>query len=233
MASGRLSRRSFLSNTARATGGVITLGVLTGGHAARAQEAEEGYTFQNLTPQEGKTVMALAERIFPKDANGPGATDARAYVYIDRALGAHHADDREGYQQGLAALDRYCQAVKTKRFADLTPDEQNQVLMALDKRDAPPEWPKDGGIDSLGFLRMVITHTMEGMFADPMYGGNYDKTGWKLIKFPGRAPFGYDPPFGHYDMTIPEIQYPAFKPYSGPMKSRKIGEPETNTKKKR
>jgi gluconate 2-dehydrogenase gamma chain len=26
---------------------------------------------------------------------------------------------------------------------------------------------------------------MEGMFADPIYGGNRDKAGWKLIGFPG------------------------------------------------
>ena len=73
------------------------------------------------------------------------------------------------------------------------------------------------------FLRMVITHTMEGMFSDPAYGGNYRETGWKLIRFPGRAPFGYDPPFSEFDMTIPEIEYPEWKPYDGPMKSRTIG----------
>jgi gluconate 2-dehydrogenase gamma chain len=26
---------------------------------------------------------------------------------------------------------------------------------------------------------------MEGMFADPIYGGNKDKVGWKWIGFPG------------------------------------------------
>jgi gluconate 2-dehydrogenase gamma chain len=26
---------------------------------------------------------------------------------------------------------------------------------------------------------------MEGMFADPIYGGNKDKAGWKMIGFPG------------------------------------------------
>jgi gluconate 2-dehydrogenase gamma chain len=29
---------------------------------------------------------------------------------------------------------------------------------------------------------------MEGMFADPVYGGNKDFAGWRLVGFPGAQP---------------------------------------------
>jgi hypothetical protein len=89
MTSKQLSRRSFLSNTARATGGVITLGVLSRRGVLDAQEATPfEYAWQNLNAHQGRTVDALTRMIMPSDDNGPGAAEARVIVYIDRALGA-------------------------------------------------------------------------------------------------------------------------------------------------
>jgi gluconate 2-dehydrogenase gamma chain len=33
---------------------------------------------------------------------------------------------------------------------------------------------------------------MEGFFADPIYGGNRDKIGWRLVGFPGVPPSNYN-----------------------------------------
>jgi gluconate 2-dehydrogenase gamma chain len=38
------------------------------------------------------------------------------------------------------------------------------------------------------FFTPVRTHTMEGMFADPVYGGNKNFAGWTLLAFPGAQP---------------------------------------------
>ena len=38
------------------------------------------------------------------------------------------------------------------------------------------------------FFNTLRTHTIEGMFADPVYGGNKDFAGWKLVGFPGAQP---------------------------------------------
>jgi gluconate 2-dehydrogenase gamma chain len=38
------------------------------------------------------------------------------------------------------------------------------------------------------FFETLRTHTMEGMFADPIYGGNKDFAGWRLVGFPGAQP---------------------------------------------
>ena len=32
---------------------------------------------------------------------------------------------------------------------------------------------------------MLLQNTIEGFFSDPIYGGNRDMIGWKLIGFPG------------------------------------------------
>ena len=86
MTSKPFSRRSFLSNTARATGGVITLGVLSRTGALDAQETPPfEYTWQNLDDRQGRTVDALTRMIMPSDDNGPGAAEARVIVYIDPA----------------------------------------------------------------------------------------------------------------------------------------------------
>ena len=35
------------------------------------------------------------------------------------------------------------------------------------------------------FFESLLELTIEGFFADPIYGGNKDMVGWKLVGFPG------------------------------------------------
>jgi len=222
-----LSRRTFLSNTAKATGGVMTLGVLAKGARVQAQEDQPFvYEYRNLTTHQGSTIERMTEFIMPSDDDGPGATEARVIVYIDLALGSHRIESKADYEKGITAFDQYCQTTYSEAFLDMAGANQRKAISGLDGRGEPKGWPGDAEIGGRTFFRMVITHTMEGMFSDPSYGGNHEQIGWKLINFPGRAPFGYDPPFSQYDMTIPEIEYPEWTPYTGPMKSKIIGTTE-------
>ena len=43
----------------------------------------------------------------------------------------------------------------------------------------------EDGLSSRAFFGIVYQTVMEGMFADPIYGGNKDKAGWKMLGFPG------------------------------------------------
>ncbi len=61
---------------------------------------------ENLTAAEADMLEAICARIIPSDANGPGAREARAAHYIDRALGGALKDSREAYRAGFAAFDR-------------------------------------------------------------------------------------------------------------------------------
>jgi len=44
---------------------------------------------------------------------------------------------------------------------------------------------RDGGLPSRVFFAALYQNVMEGMFSDPIYGGNRNKAGWKMIGFPG------------------------------------------------
>ena len=50
---------------------------------------------ENLTATEADLLEAIVARLIPTDAGGPGATEARAAHYIDRALGGALAASRQ------------------------------------------------------------------------------------------------------------------------------------------
>src|SRR3954470_22109353 len=80
--------------------------------AATRREALE-----TLTAAEGDMLKAIVARLIPTDENGPGATEARAAHYIDRALAGPLRTSRPAYAAGLAALDDYAQSAKGASFA--------------------------------------------------------------------------------------------------------------------
>jgi gluconate 2-dehydrogenase gamma chain len=123
-----------------------------------------------LAAPEAATLAALCSRIIPSDENGPGAAEAQASVYIDRSLGGWLAPSRDAYAAGLAEVDAAARARGGKRFVDLAPAEQDAVLAAIE--DTP-------------FFGMLRTHTIQGTFCDPVYGGNAGFVGWDLVGYPG------------------------------------------------
>src|SRR5215207_3149626 len=74
---------------------------------------------ENLTAAETDTLDAICARIIPSDANGPGAREARAAHYIDRALGGALKDSRDAYRAGFAAFDTYCRSSRGAAFIEL------------------------------------------------------------------------------------------------------------------
>ena len=135
---------------------------------------------QTLTPREMELLNAVAARLIPNDANGPGAVEAGATHYIDRALAGALSASHPAYTSGLAALDRYAQSSRGKPFTDLSPVDQDSVLIDVEL-GAATGFPGS----SAQFFGMVLAHTHQGMFSDPFYGGNKDFAGWDLIGYPG------------------------------------------------
>jgi gluconate 2-dehydrogenase gamma chain len=88
---------------------------------------------------------------------------------------------REQYRQGLAALGAYCrQKFAGRNFPELSGAEQDQLLAGMEKGQV--ELP---GFSARMLFATVLANTMEGFFADPVYGGNRDMAGWKLVGFAG------------------------------------------------
>jgi gluconate 2-dehydrogenase gamma chain len=132
------------------------------------------YVPNHFTAAELTTLKAALDRLIPSDDLGPGANEAGVFVYIDRSLGGLHADALPVYQAGLAALDT---AAGSGGFAGLAAEKRDAILT-----DA--EGGKLNGAPA-GFFATLLAHTREGMFCDPVHGGNVNFAGWDLIGYPG------------------------------------------------
>lgn len=138
-----------------------------------------------LSLEQRRELDALTALIIPTD-DTPGAREAHAVDFIDHGLASFASDQRPLFERGLADLD----ARVTKRhssgtlFADLDPEAQRAFALELDGEKSE-------------FFEAVRLATIAGLLANPEYGGNADKAGWRLIGFDDR--FGWQPPFGDYD----------------------------------
>ncbi|HTV36154.1 MAG TPA: gluconate 2-dehydrogenase subunit 3 family protein [Xanthobacteraceae bacterium] len=184
-------RRAFLVGTAVA-GAAATTALVPG---ARAQTNSQNMPMQGdvMAPAMGgghgaffndddaRTIKAFAERLMPGAPGKPGATDADVLNYIDLALSGSYTDQQEFYRHGLAQLDAHCLATYGKEFRNLSAAQQDETIAALEHGKTKAfSWPS-----AQAFFNIVHKHTMEGMFSDPVYGGNKNFSGWILVGFPG------------------------------------------------
>jgi len=172
----KLSRREMLKRTA-AAGAVSAVPSAAWSPLASGQDAATALT---LAPESFRTLEAVVARLIPSDANGPGALEAGAAHYIDRALGNALADVRERYAAGLTAVDALARARSGRVFAALDPATQDALLRELETGAVAGE-----RAELAGFFDLVLGHTLEGTFGDPYYGGNRDFIGWDMIGYPG------------------------------------------------
>lgn len=172
----KLTRREFVKDA----GIVAGVAVIGSSLIPKAWAQVASYTPENLSPQELTTLKAVMGRLIPADASGGGAVEAHTYVYVDRSLGNYYASSLSTYQKGLAGLDSQAKGIGASSFAELDSGDQDALLTKLEKGHLDNAIP--GG---KAFFNMVREHTLEGMFGDPMYGGNYDFIGWDLIGYYG------------------------------------------------
>ena len=152
-------------------------------HAQSAVTTPNGNMFEHFDQPTAQEVAAIAAQIVPSD-DGPGATEAGAVYFIDRALKTFAADQQNAYRDGLADLARRREKmfVGATSFAALTGAQQIELLRSIEKTD---------------FFDLLRTHTILAWLGPPEYGGNRNLAGWKYIGFEDAGAF--DPPFGFYD----------------------------------
>jgi len=140
--------------------------------------AEHGAFFNHA---DAVTIAAFTERLMPSAPGKSGAREADVLNYIDLALAGAYGELQEFYRHGLAQLDAQCRGTYKESFVHLTPEQQDEVIASLEEGKAIGfSWPT-----AKEFFNTLRVHTMEGMFADPLYGGNKDFAGWRLVGFPG------------------------------------------------
>src|SRR5437868_5649093 len=203
-------RRDFLKGAV--VGGAAAATNVVPAHAQSAQAAPasqadtpaaEGYAYLNL--DEAAFVEALVDHMVPADDLTPKGTDIGINIYIDRALsGAWGKGDRlymqgpwkpgtpsQGYQlpltpaqlyrAGIDATNAHCRKTYGKTFDRLSEQQREEVLAGL----STAKITFDSGLPVRVFWTTLYQTVIEGMFSDPIYGGNRNKAGWKLIGFPG------------------------------------------------
>ena len=177
------------------------------------------HAYRYLTEPEVRFLDAAVARLIPADDLGPGAKEADVTYFIDQQLvstwGVHGRNYRQGpwvegtpqqgfqsrlipqeiYRAGIRETDLHCRQKYEKLFAFLAPERQDEVLHALEGGKIELE-----SLSSTLFFKLLLRNTQEGFFADPLYGGNRDKIGWRLIGFPGVASSTYDDHIDHHNM---------------------------------
>lgn len=171
-------------------------------HLAKSNKIRGRMFFQTQTDFD--TLSAACERIYPKDEQGEGAIGLGIPYFIDNQLAsAYGYNDREymqgpfiegkaeqGYQtpmqrkdiflEGVHALEENAQKRYKKSFSLLKGSEQDKILSDFEKNKI-----KTIGFKSSYFFTLLRDMTVAGVLADPIYGGNDNKNGWRMIQYPG------------------------------------------------
>jgi gluconate 2-dehydrogenase gamma chain len=151
--------------------------------SSRAQSVKVPLRF--FKESEALDVAAAAARIMPSDETGPGASEAGVVIYIDRQLASAYGRDRYRYTQApfeAGPPELGWQGKETPRdiYRAGLP-----LIAGIDQLSVSDQDAKLRGIETTAFFSLLRTHTIEGMFCDPMHGGNIDMVGWQMIGFPG------------------------------------------------
>jgi gluconate 2-dehydrogenase gamma chain len=201
-------RRELLKGAV--VGGAAAAGAASAIAAPETAQAQQpaapeapAYTFLNL--DEAAFVEALVDHMVPADEISPKGTDLGVNVYIDRALaGAWGKGERlymqgpwklgapsQGYQlpltpaqlyrAGIAATNAHCLKAYGKTFDRIEPAQRQEVLTGL----STAKISFDSGLPVRVFWTTLYQTVVEGMYSDPIYGGNRNKAGWAIIGFPG------------------------------------------------
>jgi len=160
-------------------------------------------TYRFFNPAEAAFIEAATDRLIPPDESWPGAVGAGVPSYIDQELAGPYGQGArlylagpwkqglptQGYQlpmtpaqlyrRSLQAIGDFSQS-RNFNFGAAPPEAQDSFLRDLEANKIPfPGYP------SAEFFETLLANTIEGFFSDPLYGGNRDMVGWRMIGFPG------------------------------------------------
>jgi gluconate 2-dehydrogenase gamma chain len=201
-------RRAFLKGALAGTAAATATLPSPGEAAVKAPAAAAPpppATYSHLNAEEAAFVEAVVDHMVPADEHSPKGTDLGINIYIDRALaGGWGKGERlymqgpwsagtpsQGYQlpltpaalyrAGIAASNAACIKSYGKTFDKMAPEQKQEFLVGLQSGKVAFQH----GPPSRVFFATLYANVIEGMFSDPIYGGNRDKAGWKMIGFPG------------------------------------------------
>lgn len=147
---------------------------------------------------------AAVERIYPEDDNGPGAIGLGVPYFIDKQLAGPYGSNKFDYMKGPVQEVKVASSYQTlmtrgevfiegvrklnaeslkshdEKFYDLEGEQQDEILTAMEAGEI-----KLRGVKGPTFFNLLRQMTLEGAYADPLYGGNKNMMGWKMKEHPG------------------------------------------------
>jgi gluconate 2-dehydrogenase gamma chain len=157
-----------------------------------------------LTATEHAFFAAAADTMIPADELSPSGSDCGVATFIDRQLAGSYGagarlyrdgpfvkakpefgyqlplNPREFFRAGIAAANDWSRKTYGKDFDRLADADRVTALKAMEGGTA-----ELAGVSSRGFFEALLQITMEGYFADPIYGGNRNMASWKMVGYPG------------------------------------------------
>ena len=157
-----------------------------------------------LTATEHAFIVAAADTLIPADELSPSGSACGVATFIDRQLAGAYGmgarlyrqgpfpkakpelgyqlalNPREFFRAGIESANDWARQTYGKDFDRLSERDRQSALQAMEADKA--QFP---GLSSRMFFDALLQITMEGFFADPIYGGNRDMAGWKMVGYPG------------------------------------------------
>jgi gluconate 2-dehydrogenase gamma chain len=153
------------------------------------------------------TLTAVFDRLIPKDELGPSASEAGCVDFLDAQMSGAYGESKDLYLERPFSADEselmgLTISLRTRRdytvagldfingcalkkfghsFAELSGERMDSLL--LDLEAGRLDWEGAGSGNRL--FEFLLMSVREGYFSDPLYGGNRDMVGWKLVGFPG------------------------------------------------
>jgi gluconate 2-dehydrogenase gamma chain len=227
---GLISRRRLLLSGAATVASASAVGALvSAAPAAAAAAATPRIRF--FTGYEFRLVTSMAEVIWPTDDLGPGAREAGVGFYIDGQLaGSWGTGDRmymsgpffapvdsghgwqvnmvprDVYRAALPVFDNYARSTYGDWLMNLAPDVQNNAMTDLSAGKVALPLGGATAFTGVDFFSLFRQNVLEGMLADPMYGGNKNLIGWRWVGFPG-DPMRRGDPYASWVFTDKKYPY--------------------------
>jgi gluconate 2-dehydrogenase gamma chain len=157
-----------------------------------------------LTATEHAFIVAAVDTLIPADELSPSGSACGVATFIDRQLAGAYGtgarlyrqgpfpkakpelgyqlglNPREFFRAGIESANDWTRQTYGKDFDRLSEPEREAALKAMEADTA--QFP---GFSSRMFFEALLQIAMEGFFADPIYGGNRDMAGWKMVGYPG------------------------------------------------
>jgi gluconate 2-dehydrogenase gamma chain len=180
-----MRRRQFLTISGGTIGGLLVYSLDGKAFRIPAEDKPLRIPLRFFDEKEALIVAAATERIFPSDETGPGAKEAGVVIFIDRQLAGPYGRDRYRYTQRPFESGSPDLGYQGENSPGQVYRDGLKQLKGFDQLESIKQDEKLREIESTYFFFLLRRHTIEGMFCDPMHGGNIGLIGWQMIGFPG------------------------------------------------